>query len=103
MSDQREVSAYRKWELEHSARVHAILNDPECILALETILSKGHRRDAVHAAYSQMRFRPSTIQKLQAASDPFPRRCDTKLSVENGECEACGAYEGEACLKPKRP
>lgn len=28
---------------------------------------------------------------------PSPKRCKTRLSVENGECEFCGAYEGEVC------
>lgn len=32
---------------------------------------------------------------------PFPRRCETRVSVELGECEACGAAEGERCRKPR--
>lgn len=31
----------------------------------------------------------------------FPRRCETRMSVELGECEACGAAEGERCRKPR--
>lgn len=33
--------------------------------------------------------------------EPFPRRCETGVVSDfYGECEACGAANGEACLKP---
>ena len=32
----------------------------------------------------------------------YPRRCETGLvAMENGDCEYCGAYSGELCLKPR--
>lgn len=39
---------------------------------------------------------PTELKNTEA----FPRRCETGISVEFGECEACGAAEGETCLKP---
>ena len=33
--------------------------------------------------------------------DVPPRRCQTNVTDQVGECEACGAANGEACLKPR--
>lgn len=32
---------------------------------------------------------------------PERKRCKTRLSVANGECDFCGAYEGEVCNATK--
>lgn len=41
--------------------------------------------------------RCAVVALAQEYRRPFPKRCKTRLSVENGECEFCGAYEGEVC------
>ncbi len=46
----------------------------------------------------------STFDALLATHihlEPIPRRCETGVVSDfYGECEACGAANGEACLKP---
>jgi hypothetical protein len=41
------------------------------------------------------------LERMQAADDAPPRRCETSEVDLDGSCMACGAIQGEACLRPE--
>lgn len=61
--------------------------------------SKGQVKGSGGTPYDALR-RGYQIEQVESGkADPFPRRCRTNIvAAEAGECEFCGAANGEKCL-----